>query len=142
MLFRSGVLSADSLGTSSASLTTGWSFRALDGAGRISWNGVIATPPVVTGTGKVPTLTNLTDGTWDQQGVISINIPVRTTGNKLALMNDFLVQAKSPAVIAAQTNLKFSAASLAGTPDPTATGNVTRVSYANGDQCAPLNRNN
>lgn len=135
-----GVLSMDSL--SNSTTTSKWTFRAMDGAGEITWGGVIATPPVVTGTGRLPTLASLTDGTWDQQGVISINIPNRTTGNKLALLNDFLVQAKSPAVLAAQTGLKFAAASLAGTPDPTATGNVTRASYLGGDQCAPLNRNN
>ena len=36
----------------------------------------------------------------------------------------------------------IAAASLPGTPDPTATGNVTRAGYSGGDQCAPLNRNN
>lgn len=135
-----GVLSMDSLSSSTA--TSKWTFRAMDGAGEITWGGVIATPPVVTGTGRLPTLANLTDGTWDQQGVISVNVPSRTTGNKLALLNDFLVQAKSPALLASQTGLKFAAASLAGTPDPTTTGNVTRASYLGGDQCAPLNRNN
>eukprot|EP01041_Mallomonas_annulata_P024598 gene24599-45392_t len=93
-----GVLSMDSLSNSTP--TSKWTFRALDGAGEITWGGVIATPPVVSGTGRLPTLANLTDGTWDQQGVISINIPNRTTGNKLALLNDFLVQAKSPALLA------------------------------------------
>jgi ABC-type phosphate transport system substrate-binding protein len=135
-----GVLSMDSLSNSTA--TSKWTFRAMDGAGEITWGGVIATPPVVTGTGRVPTLANLTDGTWDQQGVISINVPARTTGNKAALMADFVAQAQSPAVLAAQTGLKFAAASLPGTPDPTATGNVTRAGYSGGDQCAPLNRNN
>lgn len=135
-----GVLSMDSL--SNSTTTSKWTFRALDGAGEITWGGVIATPPVIAGTGRLPTLANLTDGTWDQQGVISINIPNRTTGNKLALLNDFLVQAKSPALLAAQTGLKFAAASLPGTPDPTTSGNVTRASYLGGDQCAPLNRNN
>lgn len=135
-----GVLSMDSL--SNSTTTSKWTFRALDGAGEITWGGAIATPPVVTGTGRLPTLASLTDGTWDQQGVISINIPNRTTGNKLALLNDFLVQAKSPALLAAQTGLKFAAASLPGTPDPTATGNVSRAGYLGGDQCAPLNRNN
>lgn len=135
-----GVLSMDSLNSSTT--TSKWTFRALDGAGEITWGGVIATPPVVTGTGRLPTLANLTDGTWDQQGVISINIPARTTGNKKALLDDFLVQAKSPALLAGQTGLKFAAASLPGTPDPTSTGNVTRAGYLGGDQCAPLNRNN
>jgi hypothetical protein len=135
-----GVLSMDSLSNSTP--TSKWTFRALDGAGEITWGGVIATPPVVSGTGRVPTLANLTDGTWDQQGVISFNVPNRTTGNKAALAADFITQAQSPAVLAAQTGLKFAAASLPGTPDPTATGNVTRASYSGGDQCAPLNRNN
>lgn len=135
-----GVLSMDSL--SNSTTTSKWTFRAMDGAGEITWGGVIATPPVVTGTGRLPTLASLTDGTWDQQGVISLNVPSRTTGNKLALLNDFLAQATSPALLAAQTGLKFAAASLPGTPDPTATGNVTRASYLGGDQCAPLNRNN
>lgn len=139
-----GVLSMDSLGNSTAS--SKWTFRALDGAGEIL--GVnTGTPPVLTsvttsGTGRLPTLANLTDGTWDQQGVISFNLPARTTGNKAALVADFITQARSPAVLNAQPGLKFAAASLPGTPDPTATGNVTRAAYLGGDQCAPLNRNN
>jgi len=135
-----GVLSVDSL--SSSTTTSKWTFRAQDGAGEITWGGVIATPPVVSGTGRVPTLQNLTDGTWDHQGWISFNVPSRTTGNKAALAADFVDQAKSPAVLAAQTGLKYAAASLPGTPDPTATTNVMRAGYLGGDQCAPLNRDN
>jgi PBP superfamily domain len=137
-----GVLSMDSL--SSSTTTSKWSFRAMDGAGEITWGGVIGTPPVPTGTGRLPTLASLTNGTWDQQGVISINVPTRTsTSNpKAGLIADFIAQAQIPALLASQTNLKFAAAAPAGTPDPTATGNVTRVSYPSGDQCAPLNRNN
>jgi hypothetical protein len=141
-----GVLSMDSLSNSTA--TSKWTFRALDGAGEIL--GVsTGTPAVLTsvttvGTGRLPTLGNLTDGTWDQQGVISINVPTRTSNSnpKAGLIADFIAQAQSPALLASQSSLKFVAAAPAGTPDPTATGNVTRVSYSGGDQCAPLNRNN
>lgn len=137
-----GVLSMDSLSNSTAS--SKWTFRSLDGAGEILAVNSPATLTSVTevGTGRHPSKANLVDGTWDLQGWISYNQPSRTTGDVAEVLSQFLAQAQSPAVLAAQTNLKFVAASLPGTPDPTATGNVLRAGYLGGDQCAPLNRNN
>jgi hypothetical protein len=139
-----GVLSMDSL---NASLTTGnWSFRALDGAGQMfgTLTAGVLTGISTTGTGRFPTLANLVDGTWDEQGWISINVPARTglTTNKGGLMTDFITAAKDPAIINSIAALKFVAGAVPGTPDPTATGNVLRAGYLGGDQCAPLNRNN
>jgi hypothetical protein len=135
-----GVLSMDSLNSSTT--TSKWTFRSLDGAGQVTWNGAIGTAPVVTGTGKHPTLDNLIDGTWDQQGWISFNVPSSTTGNKLALANNFAAAARSPAILNSQASLRWVTAAIPGTPDPTGTGQVLRAGYLNNDQCAPLNRNN
>jgi len=132
-----GLLSLDSLNNSNNS-ATGWSFRSLDGAGRLTWGGVVASPPVATGTGRQSTLANLIDGTWDKQGVISFNVPARTTGNLLALANAVRNAARSPAILNSQSSLRFAAAAPRGTPDPTGTGQVQRVAYAGGDQCGPL----
>lgn len=133
-----GVLSMDSL---SNSKTTGnWQFRSLDGAGTYTWDNT-ANAPVATGTGRFPTKASLIDGTWDMQGWISFNQPARTTGNKAAVLAQFVAAAQNPAVLAAQTNLKHTAAAIPGTPDDAGTGQVLRAGYVNGDQCAPLNRN-
>ena len=136
-----GVLSMDSL--SSSTTTSKWSFRALDGAGEITWTGAIGTAPVTTGTGRLPTLANLVDGTWDQQGWISFNVPATTTGNKAALAADFVTAAQDPAILQGLTGLRYAAASVPGTVDTSPLGGqVLRAGYVNGDQCAPLNRNN
>ena len=133
-----GVLSMDSL---SSSKTTGnWQFRSLDGAGTITWDNT-ANPVATSGTGKFPTKAALVDGTWDMVGMISFNVPSRTTGAKAEVLTKFLENAQSPAILASQSSLKNVTASPAGTPDPTATGNVMRAEYANGDQCAPYSRN-
>lgn len=131
-----GVLSMDSLANSAAG-TTGFSFRSMDGAGRLLNTGAVEAGS----TGRLPTKANYMDGTWDQQGWISFNIPTaRTTGNKLALANNFKTAAKAPAVLASQSGLALVAGSLPGTPDPTSTGNVLQAGYVNNDQCGPLNR--
>jgi hypothetical protein len=143
-----GLLSLDSLdrsprgpvGSATASTPpTGWSFRSLDGAGHMTWDGNVATPPVARGTGRHSTLANLVDGTWDKVGVISYNVPTRTTGNMLALANQVRDAARNPAILHAQTRLRFGATAIAGTPDPTTTGQVQRVAFVGGNQCAPLN---
>jgi hypothetical protein len=135
-----GVLSMDSLNRSSDAANN-WSFRSLDGAGRITWGGDVAVPPVTTGTGRFPTLASYVDATWDQQGWISFNTPAATTGNKLALANQFAAAAKQPAILNGLASLRYVAAAIPGTPDPTSTGQVLRAAYVNGDQCAPLSRN-
>jgi hypothetical protein len=101
----------------------------------------VATPPVTTGTGRFPTLASFIDATWDQQGWISFNIPAATTGNKLALANNFATAAKAPAILNGLGSLRYVAAAIPGTPDPTGTGQVLRAGYVAGDQCAPLTRN-
>lgn len=147
-----GVLSMDSL---SKSKTTGnWQFRSLDGSGTITWDNTAVAPVTSngvapytagTGTGKFPTKASLMDGTWDLMGQISFNIPKRTPTDfpaKAGVLAKFLSNAKSPAILAAITDLKNVAGSPAGTSDPTATGNVLRSSYLAGNQCGPRNRNN
>ena len=133
-----GVLSMDSLSSSTAA--GNWQFRSLDGAGTYTQEGAAATP-VATGTGRFPTKASYIDGTWDMQGWISFNQPTRTTGNKAEVLNQFVAAAQNPAVLTAQAGLKHVAAAIPGTPDDAATGQVLRAGYANGDQCAPLNRN-
>lgn len=132
-----GVLSMDSL--SNSTTTSQWSFRSLDGAGEITWNGNVATAPVVSGTGKHPTLENLVDGTWEHQGWISFNVPSTTTGNKLALANNFVAAARNPVILNGLSGLRYAAAAIPGTPGlPSQT---LRAGYVGNDQCAPLNRN-
>jgi hypothetical protein len=133
-----GVLSMDSLSSSTAA--GNWQFRSLDGAGTYTQEGAAATP-VATGTGRFPTKASYIDGTWDMQGWISFNLPTRTTGNKAAVLSQFVAAAKNPAVLAAQSGLKHVAAAIPGTPDAAGTGQVLRAGYVGGDQCAPLNRN-
>ncbi len=133
-----GVLSLDSLGSS---LTTGnWQFRSLDGAGMITGDGLSTTVgPVTSGTGTFPTVAALNTGDWSMQGWTSFNIPARTTGAKLAFVNAFLAQAQSPTVLAAVKETKWTASAI-----PTgsnASAQTLNVSYVNGNQCAPLNRN-
>lgn len=131
-----GVLSMDSL---SSSRTTGnWQFRSLDGAGTYTWDNT-AGSPVASGTGKFPTLAAYENGDWDEQGWISFNVPVRTVGNKKALLDDFLVNAQNPAILAGITALKNVAAAI---PGGVYTGpQVLDAAYLGGNQCAPYNRN-
>ena len=135
-----GVLSADSL---SNSKTTGkWQFRSLDGAGTYTWDNT-ANAPVASGTGKFPTLASLTNGSWDLQGWISFNVPARTTGDKAALLSNFVAKAQDPAVLASLTNLKNVAAAISTDANPLAAGaQVMRAQYLGANQCAPLNRLN
>ncbi|RTL52765.1 MAG: hypothetical protein EKK46_10480 [Rhodocyclaceae bacterium] len=138
-----GVLSMDSLNGSTA--TSKWTFRNLDGAGQITWDGVAADLPVVSGSGKNATISadgltgSYIDGTWDLQAWESFNIPARTTGAKLDVLNAFLAKAQDPSVHAAVTALKYVTA---GIPGNGYTGaRVLQAGYLNGDQCAPYNHN-
>jgi len=137
-----GLLSLDSLDRST-NLATGWSFRSLDGAGRLVWGPVVGgvqQPPVASGSGRQSTVANLVDGTWDKQGVISFNVPARTTGDLAALAAAFVAAARSPAILNSQVSLRFAAAAVAGTADTVPpTNQVQRVAFAGGDQCGPLN---
>jgi ABC-type phosphate transport system substrate-binding protein len=134
-----GVLSMDSL--SSSTTSSNWQFRSLDGAGTIT-QASSSVAPVTSGTGKFPTVTSYTDGTWDMQGWVSFNVPARTTGEKLEVLNTFLAKAQDPAVLNSISALKYVTAAMPGTADPTATGLVLRSGYLSGNQCAPYNRNN
>ena len=131
-----GVMSMDSLKDSK---TTGnWQFRSLDGAGTYTWDNT-ANAPVASGTGKFPTLAGFIDGTWDLQGWISFNVPSRTVGNKKAVLDQFLLKAQDPAILASISDLKNVAAAIPGGAYSGA--QVLRSAYSNGNQCAPLNRN-
>jgi hypothetical protein len=135
-----GVLSMDSLAKSTT--TSKWKFRALDGAGDITWTGVAATAPVATlssGTGKLPTFATYENGDWDLQGWASFNVPSRTTGDKLALLNEFLTKAQDPAILDSIPDLKYVAAAIPG--GAYSGPKVLDAAYLNGKQCAPYNRN-
>jgi len=132
-----GVLSLDSLGSS---LSTGnWQFRSLEGAGKITGDSLsTSVGPVTSGTGVFPTIAALTTGDWTMQGWTSFNIPARTNGAKLAFVNQFLASAQNPATLLAVKETKWTAAAI-----PTglnASAQTLNVSYLNGNQCAPLNR--
>jgi len=140
-----GVLSMDSI--SSSKVAGNWTFRSLDGVGKVDCSGTCpaSTPPVLSGTGKFPTLANLIDGTWDMQGWINWNVPPRTStnANKGPLAAKFVTAAQNPAVLGAISDLKHVAAAIPTpfSPYSPPTAGVSRVSYLNGSQCGPLNRN-
>lgn len=112
-----GVLSMDSLsssisthGTDSKGNPIGyWSFRALDGAGSLTWDNT-AVDPVVSAdaTGKLPTKTAYESGDWDLQGWISFNIPARTAPGsaKRAVLDKFVSFAQSPTILSGSSSLK------------------------------------
>lgn len=130
-----GVLSMDSLKDSK---TTGsWQFRSLDGAGTYTWDNT-DNAPVASGTGKFPTLANYLDGTWDLQGWVSFNVPSRTVGAKKAVIDQFLVKAQDPTILADITDLKHVAGAIPG--GAYSGDHVLEVGYLNNNQCAPLNR--
>lgn len=135
-----GVLSMDSI--TSSTTASGWQFRSLDGAGTLTQPSGAGTTPVATGTGKFPTLDNLVNGSWDMQGWVSMNVPTRTTGDKAAFIDNFVAAAGEPAVLGSINDLKYVAAAIPGNGAITTGANLLRVSYSNGNQCAPLNRNN
>ncbi|KAB2921908.1 MAG: hypothetical protein F9K30_13450 [Dechloromonas sp.] len=139
-----GVMSMDSLKDSKS--TGNWQFRSLNGAGTYTWDGAPTSsspetaPPVAAGDGVFPSLANLTDGNWDLQGWISFNIPTRTTGNKLSVLNKFLAEARKPSLLGSISDLKYVAAAIPGNPGVTAGDQTLRVKYVQNNQCAPLNR--
>jgi hypothetical protein len=113
----------------------------LNGAGQITGDALSTTVgPVTSGTGTFPTVAALNTGDWDMQGWTSFNIPTaRTTGSKLAFINQFVAQAQNPTVLAAAKETKWTASAI---PNGNNTGAQTlNVSYVGGNQCAPLNRN-
>ena len=134
-----GLLSLDSM-SSSKTAAAGWSFRSVNGAGKIHCDTACTTAvaPVTTGTGTHPTAANVENGTWDLQGHISMNIPKRTTGNKREVLNQFLAAAQNPAVLDSVAALNHVAAAVA-VSGYTGTG-VQEAKYLNNNQCAPYSR--
>lgn len=132
-----GTLSLDSL--SSSKSTGNWAFRSLDGAGKYYWDNTAGNVSTV-GTGKFPTKEVYENGDWDLQGWVTFNIPARTAGNaKRALLDQFVLKAQNPAVLAAITDLKNVAM---GIPGGDYDGDqVLDAEYVNGDQCGPFIRN-
>lgn len=132
-----GTLSLDSL--SSSKSTGNWAFRSLEGAGKYYWDNTAGNVSSV-GTGKFPTKEVYENGDWDLQGWVTFNIPARTTGNaKRALLDQFVLKAQDPAVLAALTDLKNVAM---GIPGGDYEGDqVLDAEYPNGDQCGPFSRN-
>lgn len=131
-----GLLSLDSMKDSKTAGST-WSFRSFDGAGKIHCDTACSTSvaPVTAGTGTFPTAANIEDGTWDLQGHVSFQIPSRTTGNKRALLNNFLAAAQNPAVLDSVSDTAHTAAAVA-ISGYTGTG-VQKAKYLNNNQCAP-----
>lgn len=141
-----GVLSMDSLSSSTAA--GNWQFRSLDGAGKMTADLQAGGTPVtdgssLTGTGKFPTKTAYENGDWDLQGWISFNLPTRTTGNKLALLEKVAASVSSPAVLAAVSSLKNVAMAIPGQAAPFnfSGPQVLDAAYLGNNQCAPYNRN-
>lgn len=132
-----GTLSLDSL--SSSKSTGNWAFRSLDGAGKYYWDntaGAVST----TGTGKFPTKEVYENGDWDLQGWVTFNIPARTAGNaKRTLLDQFVLKAQNPAVLAAITDLKNVAMAIPGGDYDG--DQVLDAEYIGGDQCGPFSRN-
>jgi hypothetical protein len=141
-----GVLSMDSL--PSATAAGNWQFRSLDGAGKMTTDLQVGGTPVVdgsslTGTGKFPTKTVYENGDWDLQGWVSFNVPSRTTGSKLALLDSFAASVSSPALLESVSSLKNVAMAIPGQEAPFEfTGpQVLDAAYLGNNQCAPYNRN-
>lgn len=131
-----GVLSMDSLSSSKAA--GNWQFRSLDGNGTYVGDNMAA--PASTGTGKFPTLANLMNGTWDMQGWVSFNTPVRTQSDtvKAPIVAKLLEAAQDPTVLAGITDLKNVSAAIPGGLYSGA--QVLNVAFPEGNQCAPLTR--
>jgi hypothetical protein len=122
-----------------------WSFRSLDGVGRVACEDVAGCPAdtslaTTSGTGKFPLAASLKDGTWELQGWISWNVPKRTIANtaKAGVAAEFVTAAQDPAVITAINDLKAVALALPAPFSTYAGAGVSDVQYVNGNQCAPL----
>lgn len=133
-----GVLSMDSLADSTSAAN--WQFRSIDGAGRLVQDIANAAPTKMAGsTGKFPTFDEYENGDWDLQGWVSFNVPSRTTGPKLEVLDFFKKTAQDPAILQGISSLKFVAAAIPG--GDYSGPFVLDAAYANGDQRAPYNRN-
>jgi hypothetical protein len=164
-----GVLSLDSLSNSVLTVGTpptpttanygkangAWQFRALSGNGTITGAGITAatatTPvqPAVSGTTKadgiLPTTANIANGDWDLIGIESYNVPARTTGDKLAVVNAVSSAAQSAHVLRTIPALSWASLSLPDSITFNTTlaadnANVVKATNANNSLCAPLQR--
>ena len=110
------------------------------------------TGPTAAGTGIHPTKENLMNGNWPLQGWVSWNVPIRTQDdvvmngaqnnvNKAELAKAFVAAAQDPAVLEAVLDTKYTAAALPAPFSSYSGAGVSKAAFANGDQCAPLNRN-
>ena len=159
-----GVLGLDSLNKSTTTLAAtkpatsaygnangAWQFRALGGNGLITGDNITAATassvvaPAVTGSGTLPTLANIQTGDWPMQGYESYNVPSRTTGDKLAVVNQIGSAAQSAAVLRGVNTLSWVALSLpdlitGNTTASTDASNVLQAAHANNSLCAPQQR--
>jgi hypothetical protein len=140
-----GVLSMDSLGSSNATAAIDWSYRSLDGVGRVACEdvaGCTADTSLATtsGTGRFPLKASLKDGTWDLQGWISWNVPIRTSNDpvKGGVAQEFITAAQDPAILGSVNDLKNVALALPAPFSSYAGANVSDVQYVLGNQCGPL----
>ena len=139
-----GLLSMDSL-SGSTTAATGWSFRAMNGAGTYTYSATAPQLGVASAgaTGVLPTYTDFINGNWEMQGQETFLVPARTTGEKKTVVNTILANALKPSVLTSLAALKYVAGTYpaVGTGVPTA-ANVVRATFQNGDMCQPLQRNN
>jgi len=157
-----GVLSMDSVGRSTNTLVNSgatlgnangtWQFRALNGTGKITGDGItaanIASPvaPVASGTGILPTLANIQTGDWAMQGYESFNVRNSDSGtDKQGVVQAVANAAQSAAVLRGIANLSWASLALPDfvTGNTTAAAdasNVVQAAHASNDQCAPLQR--
>lgn len=140
-----GVLSMDSIASSNGTAAEDWSFRSLDGVGRVACEDIAGCPAdtslaTTSGTGKFPLAASLKDGTWELQGWISWNVPKRTIADatKAGVAQEFITAAQDPAVITAINDLKNVALALPAPYSPYSGAGVSDVQYVGGNQCAPL----
>jgi len=166
-----GVLSLDSLASSLATPIPGvqdpvtlitppptgqWQYRALNGTGMITGDGLSVTQGpsttavVATPTGVLPTMGNLLTGNWDMQGWTTMqyvsaaytsslgNAVAAITTPKKAFVTSMITEAQNLTTLQAAKELKYTAAII---PTGTNAGVQTLHSgYALGNQCAPLAR--
>lgn len=130
-----GVLSADSL-ESTGNGANQWSFRAIDGAGKMydSNPAANAVTVVTTGTGVHPTKANLIEGKYEFAAEATMQYRTALTGLKKTVADEVIERLKDPAF-----NTREWVAALPPTFDPTTTANVTKGTRS-GNMCKPLLR--
>jgi hypothetical protein len=134
-----GVLSVDSLASARnpATVPTGWSFRAENGAGAY-FDGDTGTPTVPTvsagATGTLPTKADLLEGNYEFASELTMQYRSTLAGTKKTFADFFIARAGDPSF-----NTSAWVAALPPTFDPTTTANVAKATRF-GNQCSPLQR--